>query len=104
MIKVKLQSEYDDLDKYLDAYDDILYFKEGTWLYHNTYGPAYIGKNGYKAYLIEDKYHRLDGPAIIFAYGEERYYIYDKPLSKENFEIHPERLKYLDKEYLICLG
>ena len=104
MIKVKLQSEYDDLDKYLDAYDDILYFKKGTWLYHNPYGPAHIGKNGYKAYLIEDKYHRLDGPAIIFSGGEERYWINGKQLSKEKFETHPERLKYLDKEYLICLG
>jgi len=74
-----LKSEYDDLDKYKYR-EYIIYYKKGTNIWHNPYGPAYIDKNGYK-----------------------EYYINNKGLSKEEFEYHPERLKYLGKEYLICL-
>ena len=102
MSRIKLQSEYDDLDKY-DDYGDIFYYKKNTKIFHNPYGAAFIRKNEYMSYYIDNKYHRLDGPAIIYSNGEEFYYINDELLTKEQFERHPERLKFLGKEYLICL-
>ena len=99
---VKLQSEYDDLDKY-NHYGDIYYYKKGTHTYHNPYGPATLFQGGYKAYLIEGQWHRLDGPARIWPDGYTEYWINDEELSKEKFEKHPERLKYLGKGHLICL-
>ena len=104
MSKIKIKSEYDDLDKYEYDNDDILYFKKNTDIVHNPYGPAIIYKTGAKIYIIENKWHRLDGPAMISQNGVEGYYINDKNLTKEEFEIHPERLKFLGKEHLICLG
>ena len=101
---MKLESEYDDLDKYKNNINDnVWYCKKGTMIWHNPYGPACISDDGSKYYLIEDKYHRLDGPAIIWPDGEEEYYINSEKLSKEEFECHPERLKFLGKEHLICL-
>ena len=102
MSKIKLESEYDDLDKY-DNYGNIIYYKKNTNIWHNPYGPANISKNGYKVYYINDKRHRLDGPARIWPNGDEEYWINNSYLTKEEFEIHPERLKYLNKEHLICL-
>ena len=103
MSRIKIESEYNDLDKY-EYYDgDIVYFKKDTDIIHNPYGPALAGKDGHKEYLINDNLHRLDGPAIIWGDGVEQYYINDKLLTKEKFELHPERLKYLGKEYLLCL-
>ena len=103
MPTIKLQSEYDDLDKYKNIYDDIFYYKKDTYVSHNPYGPAVILSDGYKAYFINNKRHRLDGPAIICADGEEDYYINNQYLTKEEFEVHPERLKFLDKEYILAL-
>ena len=77
--------------------------KKNTDMLHNPYGPAIICKDGRKFYIIEGEYHRLDGPAIIWLNGKEEYCINNKLLSKEEFEYHPERLKFLGKEYLICL-
>ena len=107
MFDIKLQSEYDDLDKY--EYNNgnginIYYCKKGTRMLHNPYGPAYICNNGYKEYIVNNNLHRLDGPAKIYANGKEEYWINHKQLSKEEFEIHPEKLKFLGKEHLICLG
>ena len=56
------------------------YYKKGTYINYNPYGPA-----------------------VIYADGRESYYINSKYLNKEEFEMHPERLKYLGKEHLICL-
>ena len=103
MPKIKLDSEYDDLDKYQFDDGSIMYYKKNTRVRHNPYGPAYISINGYKSYRINDVYHRLDGPAIIYSSGKEEYYINYEHLSKEQFEVHPDRLKFLGKEYLICL-
>ena len=103
MSRIKLQSEYHDLDKYKNEYGHIVYFKKDIEIFHNPYGPAVVGKYGYKEYIIENKLHRLDGPAVIWRDGDEGYYINSKKLSKEDFELHPERLKFLGKEYLICL-
>jgi len=103
MSYIKIESEYDDLDKY-EYYDgDIVYLKKDTPLYHNPYGPAIVGKDGYKEYWVNDERHRLDGPAVIYSNGKEKYWINNEPLNKEEFEMHPERLKYLGKEHLICL-
>ena len=103
MSSIKLESEYDDLDKYKDEYETIYYCKKNTNITHNPYGPAIIGENGAKFYHIEDILHRLDGPAIIHSNGKERYLINGYFLTKEQFEIHPERLKFLGKQHLICL-
>ena len=103
MSRIKIKSEYKDLDKYKYIVGDILYYKKNTRLIHNPYGPAVVSKDGYKAYWINNKRHRLDGPALIRSNGSEEYYIYGKELTKEEFEIHPDRLKFLGKEYLICL-
>jgi len=97
-----IKSEYNDLDKY-DNYANIIYFKKGTYIKHNPYGPAIIYKVGTKVYYIEGKRHRLDGPAAIWSNGHEEYCINNESLSKEQFEVHPERLKFLGKEHLICL-
>ena len=100
---IKLQSEYEDLDKYKDKYDIIFYYKKNTDIYHNPYGPALITPNGYESYYIENLWHRLDGPARIWPNGAESYYINGEYLSKEEFEYHPDRLKFLKKEHLICI-
>jgi len=97
-----IASEYPDLDKYKDRYGDF-YYKKGTYIYHNPYGPAYITESSTR-YFIQGKLHRLDGPAVILPNGEEIYYINGEKLSKEKFEMHPERLRFLGKEHLICLG
>ena len=103
MPDIKLQSEYDDLDKYKNYYGDVYYCKKNTKIFNNPYGPAIIYKDGSKSYLINGKWHRLDGPAAILIDGTEQYWINDEHLSKEEFETHPERLKFLGKEHLICL-
>ena len=100
---IKVKSEYNDLDKYEDDNGDIFYCKKDTALLHNSYSPAIVCENGYKAYYIDNKKHRLDGPAIIYSNGGEAYCINGKLLNKKEFEMHPERLKYLGKEYLLCL-
>ena len=103
MSVIKIQSEYDDLDKYTDKFENIFYYKKDTHIYHNPYGPAIIFKDRYEAYIIDGKWHRLDGPARTWASGTEEYWINHKYLTKEQFEMDPERLKYLGKEHLICL-
>ena len=102
MSKIKLQSEYEDLDKY-QIYKDIVYYKKDTNIFHNPYGPSVITKNGNKIYHIENKRHRLDGPAMIYSNGEEEYWINGKYLTKEEFEKHPKRLEFLGKGHLACL-
>ena len=104
MPKIKIQSEYPDLDKYKFTHNkDIIYLKKGTILYHNPYGPAYIGSDGYKVYWIDNELHRLDGPARILPNGKEEYWINNVELTKEEFEKHPKRLKFLGKEHLTFL-
>ena len=98
-----IKSEYDDLDKYQYNGNSIYYYKKNTDIQHNPYGPACTDKNGYKAYIIEGKLHRLDGPAVIWSNGDKEYCINNQYLTPEEFEIHPERLKFLRKEHLACL-
>ena len=54
--------------KFVDEFGTIRYYKDGKL--HNENGPAYIRKDGYKAYWINRKRHRIDGPAIIYV-GED---------------------------------
>jgi len=75
MTEIKIQSEYDDLDKYENNFGAIIYYKKNTKIVSNPYGPAIIYKDGTKYYCIEDKYHRIDGPAIIYKDGTEEYWI-----------------------------
>ena len=100
---IELQSEYEDLDKYENKYKDIIYYKKGTYIKHNQYGPAVIWADGSKFYYIQNKAHRLDGAAVIYLDGLEEYWINGKYLTKEEFKAHPERLKFVGKEHLICL-
>ena len=65
MSTIKLQSEYDDLDKYESIFGTFYYYKKDTDITHNPYGPAIIKKNGYKEYWVENKLHRLDGSHIV---------------------------------------
>ena len=102
MSYIKLESEYEDLDKYNMFKRGIFYCKKNTGIWHNPYGPAFISKEN-NAYWIEGKLHRLDGPAIVYLNGIGFYFINNQKLSKEEFEVHPERLKYLGKEHLICI-
>ena len=99
----KVESEYVDLDKHKDYYENIIYCKKDTNILHNPDGPVLVNKNGHKEYWIENNLHRLDGPAIIYEDCLQTYWINHEPLTKEEFEKHPERLKYLGKEHLICL-
>ena len=99
----KVKSEYDDLDKYQYEFE-ICYFKKDTNIRHNPYGPAIIWKDGGEVFFIENKRHRLDGPAVIYLDGQEQYWINHEQLTKEEFELNPERLKFLGKEHLICLS
>ena len=103
MSSIKLQSEYDDLNKYEYDNGDIIYYKKDKVIIHNPYGPAIIGRDGFIGYWINGNRHRLDGPAMIRSNGEEIYFINGKSLNKEEFEVHPERLKFLGKEYLQCI-
>ena len=41
---IKLQSEYDDLDKYKYNNGDIVYYRKNTNICHNPYGPALLLK------------------------------------------------------------
>jgi len=100
----KIKSEYSDLDKYKYDNGNIYYYKKDSNMRHNPYGPAIVYKDGTKVYYINNVCQRLDGPAVISLDGEEFYYINNKNLTKEEFERHPERLKFLGKEHLICLG
>ena len=100
---MKIKSEYSDLDKYEEDNGDIFYCKKDTKLLHNSYGAAVVSEYGHKEYWINNKKHRLDGPAIICDDGLEEYWINHINLTKEEFEIHPERLKYLGKEHLVFL-
>ena len=100
---IKIQSEYNELDKYKNDYKTIVYYKKNTSLVHNPYGPAIIYLDGSEIYCIDGKLHRLDGPAKISKGGQEEYYINGENINKKEFEYHPKRLKFLGKEHLACL-
>ena len=105
MRPIKIQSEYDDLDKYEYDNGDIFYYKKDTNKFHNPYGPAVIYTSGKKKYYIEDKLHRLDGPAIIWQDGDEQYYVNDNFIghSKQEFYNNIKNLEVnnLNKKYKI---
>lgn len=50
---------------YEDKNGDIHYYAKG--ILHNENGPAFIGIDGYKEYLVNGKWHRIDGPAIVYS-------------------------------------
>jgi len=100
---IKLQSEHDDLDKYQDYHNSIYYYKKDTQIVHNPYGPAIIDKNGKTKFYIDGVLLGVKKLAIIWTNNKEEYCINDEYLTKEKFETHPERLKFIGKEHLICL-
>ena len=101
MDKVKVQSEYPDLDKYKyedeDGNADIFYCKKNTRILHNPYDPAIIWKNGSKFYFINGKSHRLDGPPKIYTDGQGTYYINNKEIGNTKQEFY-NNIKYLHTE------
>ena len=97
----KMKSEYDYLDKY-DYYGNIFYFKKNDLMYYLHNSPI-NGNNEIKQFYSQQKLHRLDGPAVIYRNGKKVYYINNELLTEEQFEYHPERLKFLGKDYLACI-
>ena len=53
----------EDLDKKVNEYGIILYYKKETKLLHRTKGPASIWSSGTKLWYQNDLLHRLDGQA-----------------------------------------
>ena len=97
MSKIKLQSEYPDLDKYEYDDGDIIYYKKDTDIVHNPYGPAVIYSNGMVSYCINNKIHRLDGPARIYPNGKGEYYINGKNKGDSKQEFY-NNIKNLNTE------
>ena len=104
MSRVKMQSEYPDLDKYKyedeeyeDGNGDIIYYKKDTKIWHNPYGPAIIWADGRKYYFINNKKHRLDGPAMMYRNGKGTYYINNEELGDTKQEFY-NNIKYLHTE------
>ena len=91
----KIQSEYADLDKYKDNYENIWYCKKDTNINHNPYGPAFIYSDGETSYYIEDRCHRLDGPAKVYNNGKGEYWINGRHIgnTKEEFYNKIKNLK-----------
>jgi len=50
----KIKSEHKGLDKYQTSDGSIHYYKKGTFIYHNPYGPAVIYNDGFTYCYIED--------------------------------------------------
>lgn len=103
----KVNSEYSDLDKCVNNLGTF-YFKIGTYIKHNPYGPAIILNTGHKAYYIDDNFHRIDGPARIFSDGREEYWV-NGEIFYGDLEKHPKYKEYLmehlkaNKEHLISI-
>ena len=57
---------------------------------HREDGPAYVGLDGYKEWLVNGSLHRVDGPAIEYASGTKRHWIEGKALTEEEFQNHPK--------------
>ena len=116
----KIQFEYPDLDKYIKEYDenknededeygdedeyiyehedgDIFYCKKDTDIWHNPYGPVYVGTNGYVSYMINNEFHRLDGPAIIRSDNSKQYCINGNALGNSKEEFY-NNIKNLDSK------
>ena len=68
--------------------------EEGTTTYrnadgerHNPHGPAVVGLDGYKLYLINGQLHNPDGPAVIWPDGDKAYYINGKELTQTGLRL-----------------
>ena len=97
ILEVKLESEYDDLDKFIYNNKNTVYYKKDTKLFHNPYGPAYIKADGSKVYYINNKIHRTDGPAIMFSNGVNGYFINDEEVSEKDFYTNKQVLESIGK-------
>jgi len=69
-----------------------LWYNEENQL-HRLDGPAFIGKDGYKAWYQNNRLHRTDGPAQTWTDGLEIWYINGKPI-----EPIPDLICYLRKK------
>ena len=79
----------EDLDKVVDGYGHIHYYKKGTYIHHRVNGPAAILSNGNKYWLQNDFSHRLDGAACEYVNGGKYWYYKGNRIkcsSQEEFE------------------
>ena len=104
-----------------EQYGNKAWYEDGEL--HRLDGPAVESSNGYQAWYIRGKRHREDGPAVEFANGTgawwidglrhrldgpavehvdaiDAYWIHGECLTPEEFDAHPERLKYLFEQEL----
>jgi hypothetical protein len=65
--------------------DGTVTYRNADGYFHNPHGPAVVGGNGGKVYLINGKRHNPNGPAIVRPNGSKAYYINDKELSEAEF-------------------
>jgi hypothetical protein len=66
--------------------DGTVTYRNADGDFHNSHGPAVVGGNGGKVYLINDKLHNGNGPAMVWADGYKAYYINDKLLTEADFK------------------
>ena len=67
---------------------------------HSEFGPAIVHYSGFRCWYVNGKRHRLDGPAVEYVDGSFAWYINGVYLSKQEFEAHPLRQKYLFEQEL----
>jgi hypothetical protein len=65
--------------------DGTVTYRNADGDFHNSHGPAVVGGNGGKVYLINGKLHNPHGPAIVCTDGYKAYYINDKKLTEVEF-------------------
>ena len=59
-----------------------LYFKfRSLQTFHNSYGPAFITRNGYKSYWVHGEKHNDLGPSILHTDGKKYYHLKNKNYS-----------------------
>ena len=79
----------EELNKEVDEYGTICYYKKGDRIYHRTNGPAVIGSNGTKFWYQNDLPHRLNGPAEEYYNGYKEWHYKGKYIncsSQQEFE------------------
>ena len=68
--------------KYIFSWGEVWYKDDEI---HREDGPAVIGKDGTKEWLINGKLHREDGPATIWSNGRKEWWLNDSSVSKETW-------------------
>jgi len=87
-------------DKYHYKCGAVLDYRDNNKILHREDGPAIEFTSGTKHWHINGKRHRLDGPARVWSIGYTQYYINGRCYTKEDWERHPEVIKYRFNEIL----